>query len=62
MKDSVYLVIGLIALIIAILVAAPWLLLWAIGQLFNYHIQFTFWNWLAAIILLVLGTGGHSSS
>lgn len=29
-----------------------WLVFWAIDQLFHYHIDFTFWNVVAGMIIL----------
>jgi len=45
-------------LIIASLCVAPLLLFWAIGELFGISIPFTFWTWLAAVVLLTLVRGG----
>jgi len=45
-------------LIIAMLCIAPLLLFWSIGELFGISVPFTFWTWLAAVVLLTLVRGG----
>ncbi len=56
MENIIKLVI--IGVIIAIvLLAGPWCLIWAVntlvaaGGVANFYIPFTFWTWLAAIVL-----------
>jgi len=47
-----------ICLIIFIaLVIGPLIMFWSINQLFQIDIAFTFWNWLAAIGLMVVFRG-----
>jgi len=43
-----------ILFVIALVCIAPWLLFWSIGQLFGVVVEFSFWNVVAAIVLLVL--------
>jgi len=45
-------------LIIVLLSIAPLLLFWAVNELFAVSIPFTFWTWLAAVVLLGLVRGG----
>ena len=45
-------------LIIATLCVAPLLLFWSIGELFGISVPFTFWTWIAAVVLLTLVRGG----
>ena len=46
----------------AMLVFVPWLAFWAIVQLFGFHIDFTFWNWVAWWVLTILTSGARVSS
>ena len=41
------------------LIIGPLIMFWSINQLFQIDIDFTFWNWLAAVglILVFRGTG-----
>ncbi len=41
----------LLALIVAIL--CPLGTIWALNTLFNLQIQYTFWNWLAMVVLII---------
>ena len=47
-------------IIVTVLCLAPWLLFWVIETLFGYHIEFTFWTWLAAVVGLALVRGGNN--
>jgi len=53
----------LLAIVIVglLIMFGPWLLFWSIGVLFDYHIEFTFRTWLAAIVLMSLVGGAGSS-
>lgn len=42
---------GIIALL-ALIILWPFVIVWAINTLFGLSIAYTFWNWLAALILL----------
>lgn len=42
---------GIIALLVLIILW-PLVIVWAINTLFGLSIAYTFWNWLAALILL----------
>jgi hypothetical protein len=37
--------------IVALIAIGPLLLIWALNQLFSLGILYTFWNWLAALII-----------
>jgi hypothetical protein len=50
MKE-VLVVVGVIALIVALVIAGPLLVIWSINTLFGLGIDYTFWTWLAAFIL-----------
>lgn len=41
----------LIGLIIALVAIGPLALIWALNTLFNAGIAYTFWTWLAALVL-----------
>jgi hypothetical protein len=44
--------IGIILLVVALIVAGPFLLIWALNTLFPVlAIDYTVWTWLAALIL-----------
>ena len=45
-------VVGIIALVVALIIAGPLLLIWALNTLFPVvAIPYTIWTWLAALIL-----------
>jgi hypothetical protein len=45
-------VVGIIALVVALIIAGPLLLIWALNTLFPVvSIPYTIWTWLAALIL-----------
>jgi hypothetical protein len=45
-------VVGIIALVVALIIAGPLLLIWALNTLFPaLAIGYTVWTWLAALIL-----------
>lgn len=45
-------VLGIIALVVVLIVAGPLLLLWSLNTLFPVlAIPYTFWTWVAALIL-----------
>lgn len=56
--DKIAAAIGLIGLAVIIAVFAPLAYIWAWNQLFGslLTIQYTFWNWLAAIVFVNLFT------
>lgn len=55
-------IFGIIGVIIVLLLLiGPFLLIWALNQLFSLKIPFNFWNWLAGLILLLLLRGGWGS-
>ena len=55
--ESTIKIIGGILFIIVILAIGPWLFLWAVntlvaaGGVTGFYIPFTFWTWLAAVLL-----------
>jgi hypothetical protein len=45
-------VVGIIALVVALIIAGPLLLIWALNTLFPVvAIPYTIWTWLAALML-----------
>lgn len=47
--------LGLVGAVIAIFVLAilwPLVIVWALNTLFGMGIAYTFWNWLAALVLI----------
>ena len=45
-------VVGIIALVVALIIAGPLLLIWALNTLFPVvAIPYTIWTWLAALIV-----------
>lgn len=50
MKDNVVLV-GLLLLIVVLIIVGPFLTIWALNTLFGLGIAYTFWTWLATVIL-----------
>jgi hypothetical protein len=51
-------VVGIIA-IIALVIFYPFVIIWAVNTLFGFGIQYTFWTWLATLILT--GAFGRSN-
>jgi hypothetical protein len=45
-------VVGIVALVVALIIAGPLLLIWALNTLFPVlAIPYTIWTWVAALIL-----------
>ena len=40
-----------VALIIALIILAPFALIWALNTLFALGIPYTFWTWLASLVI-----------
>lgn len=59
MKEIVYLVL-LVALVLVAIVFGPLLFLWSLNTLFSLGIAYTFWTWLASLILLSFITAPKS--
>ena len=51
-----------ILLVIALIVVAPFLLIWAINSLFSQSNDYTFMKWLAAFVLMLFLGGSKASS
>ena len=50
--NKVMLVVGFAVLIVLLVAIGPWLVIWALNTLFPVlAIQFTFWTWLAVLIM-----------
>jgi len=50
--NSIIAFIGIVALIVVLVLAGPLLIIWALNTLFPVvAIPYTFWTWLAALIL-----------
>jgi hypothetical protein len=49
--EKALVVVFVIALVIFLIVTGPLLIIWALNQLFAFTIAYTFWNWLATLIL-----------
>lgn len=43
-----------IVLVVLVAVLLPYAVIWAINTIFNTTIPFTFWTWLAMLILLIV--------
>ena len=51
MKSNL-MVLGVVVLVIALIIAGPWLVIWALNTLFPVlAIPYTIWTWVAALIL-----------
>ena len=46
-------VLGIIAVIVAAIIV-PYIFIWALNELFALNIQFNFYTWLAAIIIILI--------
>lgn len=42
---------GLALLVLALIVLGPLAVIWALNTLFSLGIAYTFWNWLAVVVL-----------
>ena len=51
MKPTWASIIFMLALVLALIIAGPLLLIWALNTLFNLNIDYTVWTWLAALII-----------
>lgn len=47
-------VLGVVLLVLAAILVAPFLLIWALNTLFSLSIAYTGWNLLAALVLVCL--------
>lgn len=58
--DKVAAVVGLLGLTVILIVFAPLAYIWAWNQLFGsaLMIEYTFWNWLAAVLFVNIFTSG----
>ena len=45
--------VGLILTIIALAVFWPFAIIWAVNTLFAFEIAYTFWTWLAVLVLTI---------
>ena len=51
MKSNL-MVLGVVVLVVALIIAGPWLVIWALNTLFPVlAIPYTIWTWVAALIL-----------
>jgi hypothetical protein len=41
----------IVFILVALVIAGPLIVIWALNQLFGFSIDYTFWNWLAVIVL-----------
>lgn len=46
-------IVGVIIAMILLVVLWPLVIVWALNTLFGLGIAYTFWNWLAALVLLL---------
>lgn len=46
--------IGAIALLVVLAIVIPLAFIWALNTLFHLGIEFNFWTWLAAFIILII--------
>lgn len=49
-------------LLIVIIIIVPVGLIWSLNTLFNTMIDYTFTNWLAALVLIFVARGGSSDT
>lgn len=45
--------IGIVIAMVILVVLWPLVIVWALNTLFGFTIAYTFWNWLAALVLLL---------
>ena len=50
---------AIVLLVTLVIVMGPLLMIWALNTLFALGIAYTFWNWLAVVVLTALFTGRH---
>ena len=46
--------IAILILIVALVALGPLLVIWALNTIFGLGIAYTFWNWLAMIVLMAV--------
>lgn len=51
-------VVGVAITLILLVVLWPLVVVWALNTLFGFTIAYTFWNWLAALVLIGAARGG----
>lgn len=60
MKDNWILYLGVIVLFVIIIIFFPLAVVWALNTLFGLGIAYTFWTWLAVVIINLTWAGGLS--
>ena len=51
-----------IFLVIALIIVFPFAIIWALNTLFSLGIAYTFWNWLAVVVLKLFVFADNVSS
>jgi hypothetical protein len=62
MKDNSQIVLGMgiILLAIGLILFTPFLLIWSVNGLFSLAIQYTWSNWMYALVIMLLVRGSAS--
>jgi len=55
-KDDFLKIVSIVVLIIFLCISVPLITIWALNSLFSLGIGYTFWNWLAMFVLLLVFT------
>jgi hypothetical protein len=53
-NDALYAGIAMLVVILTVFSLAPFAVIWALNELFHLGIAYTFFNWLAMFVLLIL--------
>ena len=51
--------VGLLIVAAAVIVGWPLVIIWALNTLFAFGIAYTFWSWLAVVVLTATFGKGH---
>jgi len=62
MKIKITSTVMFILLIIALLILTPFAAIWSVNTLFHLGIPYTFWSWLAVVVLTVFAKAGLAKS
>lgn len=64
MKSSMdtFITFIVVLLVIALIILFPFAAIWALNTLFGLSIAYTFWTWLAAVVLMMVFGGSRVST
>ncbi len=54
-------IIAIVALVVALVILGPLAIIWALNTLFGLGIAYTFWTWLAVLVLSATINSGRNT-